>query len=71
MSVLNKINHKYGTLGAWIIILSFTVSSYSCGTAKEKNEPNAEEISKELKKEKKKALKKAKKAVQKLITKMD
>ncbi len=65
MSVFNKINHKYGTLGAWIIILSFTINSYSCGTTKEKKDPNAEEISKELKKEKKKAIKKAKKANEK------
>jgi hypothetical protein len=62
MSVLNKFNHKYSTISAWIIILSFAFTSYSCGTTKENKEPNAEEISKELKKQKKKDLKAARKA---------
>lgn len=62
MSVSNKFNHKYVTTGAWILILSFTLTTYSCGTTKENKEPNAEEISKELRKQKKKELKAARKA---------
>ena len=60
--MFNKINYKYGKIGAWIIILSFTLSTYSCGTTKEKKDPNAEEIAKELKKQKKKDLNAARKA---------
>ncbi len=60
-----KFTDKYGIKWTWILFLAFLFNSYSCGTSKEKKDPNAEEISKELRKEKKKALKKAKKANEK------
>ncbi len=62
---MNKFTHKYGTSCVWIVILSLTLSTYSCGTAKEKKDPNAEEISKELRKQKNKELKAARKANEK------
>ena len=59
---MNKFTHKYRIVCVWIFILSLTLNTYSCGTAKANKEPNAEEISKELRKQKKKELKAAQKA---------
>lgn len=49
-------------ISMWIVILSLTFNTFSCGTAKTNKEPNAEEISLELRKQKKKELKAAQKA---------